>query len=225
MKRAHPPKNDSPTNLEEYARGQRYGQDDRGARAWIGAGRDSAACLVGQCAPLEPEIQSRLSAGERPDLVLCVQRDRRTEGGGFAHRSHGGGVASSRFSFSFGAGGASRSATKASKRSESRRNSVRSSRASRAAWRAASSMNSERFLPSASAARVMRSRSSALTRRLTSDLRVRSAVRCSATPAPPGQRMTANGKDNRYTRQGRESTACTKDRRTVSHRMVPWHRS
>ena len=43
MKRAHPPKNDSPTNLEEYARGQRYGQDDRGARAWIGAGRDSTS--------------------------------------------------------------------------------------------------------------------------------------------------------------------------------------
>ena len=41
MKRAHPPKNDSCTNLEEYARGQRYGQDDRGARAWIGSGRDS----------------------------------------------------------------------------------------------------------------------------------------------------------------------------------------
>lgn len=95
-------------------------------------------------------------------------------GGFFAHSSHGGGVANNRFSFSFGAGGASRSTTKESKRSSSRPNSVRSSRASRAAWRAASSMNSDRFLPSTSAARVMRSRSSALMRRLTRDLRVRS---------------------------------------------------
>ena len=28
MKRVHPPKNDSTTNLEEYARGQRYGQEE-----------------------------------------------------------------------------------------------------------------------------------------------------------------------------------------------------
>ena len=32
MERAHPPKNDSPTNLEEYARRQRCGQHDQGAR-------------------------------------------------------------------------------------------------------------------------------------------------------------------------------------------------
>ena len=56
-----------------------------------------AARLVGECAPVKPEIQSRLSAGKRPDLM-----------------------------------------------------------------------------PSTSAARVMRSRSSALMRRLTRDLRVRS---------------------------------------------------
>ena len=72
-----------------------------------------AACLIGKCAPLEPVVQSRLSAGKRPDLMLRVQRYRRAEGGGFAHRYHGDGVASSRFSFSFGAGGAPRSATNA----------------------------------------------------------------------------------------------------------------
>ena len=41
MKRAHPLKNDSTTNQEEYARGERYGQDDRGTRAWIDSGGDS----------------------------------------------------------------------------------------------------------------------------------------------------------------------------------------
>ena len=40
MKRAHPPKNDSCTNQEEYARGERYGQKDRSTRAWVDPGRD-----------------------------------------------------------------------------------------------------------------------------------------------------------------------------------------
>ena len=40
MKRAHPPKNDSCTNQEEYAHGERYGQKDRSTRSWVDPGRD-----------------------------------------------------------------------------------------------------------------------------------------------------------------------------------------
>ena len=40
MKRAHPPKNDSRTNQEEYAHGERYGQKDRSTRSWVDPGRD-----------------------------------------------------------------------------------------------------------------------------------------------------------------------------------------
>ena len=40
MKRAHPPKNDSGTNQEEYAHGERYGQKDRSTRSWVDPGRD-----------------------------------------------------------------------------------------------------------------------------------------------------------------------------------------
>ena len=40
MKRAHPPKNDSCTNQEEYARGERYGQNDRSTRSRVDPGRD-----------------------------------------------------------------------------------------------------------------------------------------------------------------------------------------
>ena len=40
MKKAHPPKNDSCTNQEEYARGERYGQKDRSTRSWVDPGRD-----------------------------------------------------------------------------------------------------------------------------------------------------------------------------------------
>ena len=35
MQRAHPPKNDSCTNQEECARGERYGQKDRSTRSWV----------------------------------------------------------------------------------------------------------------------------------------------------------------------------------------------
>ena len=40
MKRAHPPKNDSCTNQEEYAHGEGYGQKDRSTRSWVDPGRD-----------------------------------------------------------------------------------------------------------------------------------------------------------------------------------------
>ena len=40
MKRAHPPKNDSCTNQEEYAHGERYGQKDRSTRSRVDPGRD-----------------------------------------------------------------------------------------------------------------------------------------------------------------------------------------
>ena len=117
-----------------------------------------------------PSIKSRGARGERFDVVMIGQRDRGLQRA-IGHLSQGAGVPSRRRNRSFGAGGASSTATNAANCAASSRNACRSIRASSAACLLASIMNSDRFLPRLAAARSIKSRSRGVTRRLISDQR------------------------------------------------------
>src|SRR5437773_1382884 len=136
------------------------------------AGRDniragSAGFLVGESPPLQPVIEGGDPGVERREVMRGCEVFRRAypfRAGG--HRSQGAFEASRRRSFGLSAGGLSSAAAKRLYAFSSSGKNRRSSSTASASRQAASSMKSDRFLPSVCAARSISARWRWLARRL-----------------------------------------------------------